>query len=209
MSDPALRINRRCALKIIGAVAATPILLGSYGSTGNSKTQAHTRTRRGIIVVTDDSIPTELMHRQHEEFLSATSATRSLQAGGIGNKANAASVAMTCNAWIAEMRREADVEKVAVLVWTRRFGPMLTVPLKTKADVLVVRTYARFTTQGYAISRTTTVDPVISHIRDLAARMRRNGRPFLVRLEAELNSEPLALEDIPQPGDGISSYANG
>lgn len=208
MFDPTLHINRRRVLETMAAIAATPFLLGSSCYGNNKEIQARSWTKRGIIVVTDDSIPIELMYRQHEAFLSANRNTCSLHAGGIGNKANAASIAMTCNAWIAEMRREAGVDKVAVLVWTRRYGPMLTVPLMTKADVLVVRAYARSMPPGPAISRAATMDPVISHIGDLVARMRRNGRPFLVRFEAESNLQPLGLEDIPPLCDGIPSRAD-
>ena len=208
MFDPYTILTRRSILKTLAAFTVTPPLLGFSRGKDGKELQAAPRPSLGIIVVTDDSIPTELMHRQHDVFLSAVCNTRSLHGSGIGNKAYAAADAMTCDAWIAEMRREAGVEKVVVLVWTRRYGPMLTVPLMTKADILVVRTYARPTIQRPTTSRAVTIDSIVSYIDDLAARMRRNGRPFLVRLEADSNLQPLGLEDIPPPGDGIPGYAN-
>lgn len=92
------------------------------------------------------------------------------------------------------MKQEEGVEKVLVLVWTRRYGPMLTVPLKTKADFMMVRCYGPPTTARIPVSPSASVDPIWPHLQQLEQRMVRNGRPFIMAVETERNFVPLKLD---------------
>ncbi len=197
MFDPAMRVNRRGVLTALAAAAATTIAPGSTGWNDSKAGQLLGNPRLGIIVVSDTSIPMAFVGLQHQVFLAAIPDTFGLHTAGVGNRAAAASIAGTCNAWIDGMRRRAGVKTVAVLVWTRRHGPMLTIPLKTTADVLMVRAYGESAAGRPLLPRSASVDPITSHLKDLEARLTRNGRRFLLRIEPQAAFQPLDLGDLP------------
>lgn len=197
MFDPAILLNRRTALKSIAAIAATSPLLCSVGRGDITIPQISSPQKRSIIVVADITISHRVLIRQTALFRSANFTTYYLLTGGIDNKATAASCAGTCNTWINEMARDHGVEKVMTLVWTARYGPMLTIPLMTWAHIMMVRAYGPSTIRRQPLSPTASVDPIVSHLEDLKGRMTRNGRPFLLRIETQLNMGPLFIDEIP------------
>ena len=58
---------------------------------------------------------------------------------GDGSKKSAKLCAKLCNGWITNMRRH-GIEKIAVLSWSHRFGPLLTIPMLIDADIRLART---------------------------------------------------------------------
>ena len=192
-------VSRRNALQILAGASILPILPRAGLAAPNLHIISR-KPRKGIIVVMDITIPSDAAAKQFDNFRSKEDGSSSFigrgmyTGGNVGDKALAKSCADTCNYWIHEMKQEEGVEKVLVLVWTRRYGPMLTVPLKTKSDFMMVRCYGPPTTARPPLSRTASVDPVWLHLQHLEQRMVRNGRPFILTVEAERNFVPLKLD---------------
>lgn len=189
-------ISRRTVAQI-GLGAAVSLFLPTRGNSAPIRPKAVGKGRKGLIVVIDTTIPAASVYQQFANFRASdpddptSFVSCGLYTGGeVGNKFLAKSCAGTCDYWIQEMKQDLGVDQVLVLVWTRRYGPMLTVPLKTRADVLMVRTYARSAHGQHDDMQ------IANHLVGLQARLEANGRPFVLTIENEANIHPLVLSDL-------------
>ena len=139
-------INRRKFVAIMGAaVVAAPV---SFSASRQASDAPASTKKFAIIMVIDETIPRLKVYKQFGLLWNYNAALGfpldehmcfGLYSAGDGSKKYAKSCAETCNGWISNLRRN-GFEKVAVMLWSRRFGATLTIPLLTTADVGLART---------------------------------------------------------------------
>ncbi|HUQ35571.1 MAG TPA: hypothetical protein VM144_04255 [Aestuariivirga sp.] len=139
-----MTINRRNFITLMGAAAtAVPTSLPPYA---RATAVAYPTKKWAIITIVDRAIPNLRIYAQFDVFRSHNKALglpfdEHMCFGftaGDGTRFDATACAKICNGWIANMRRH-GIEKIAVLVWSRRLGLALITPLLIIADVKVVR----------------------------------------------------------------------
>jgi hypothetical protein len=138
-------INRRKLITVMGAAAtAAPLSLLSDASALAAVPPAK---KCAIIMVADQTVPSSQIRAQFKLFRSHNKALGlpfdeqmcfGLVAGD-GSQKSAKVCAKLCNGWIANIRRH-GIEKIAVLAWSHRFGPALTIPMLIDADIRLART---------------------------------------------------------------------
>ncbi|MEQ1521986.1 MAG: hypothetical protein ABL936_12020 [Aestuariivirga sp.] len=138
-------INRRKVITLMGAaVAAAPI---SIPSNARVPIVGHPPRKCAIIMVADQTIPSKNVHAQFDLFRNHNNALGLPfdehmcfgLAAADGSKKSVKLCAKICNGWIVNMRRH-GIEKIAVLAWSHRFGPYLTIPMLIDADIRLART---------------------------------------------------------------------
>lgn len=197
-----MTMNRRKFITTTGAaIMAAPPFLSIVGWAWETPAEIK---KCGIIIVVDETIPYLKVYEQFDisrthNTLPGTPIDENLCFGlygaGDGSKEYAKSCAETCNAWIAGMRRYGFV-KVAVVVWSRRFGPTLTIPLKTMADVILVRTYIQPMASASTRPISSKFNQAKSQFTWLEGRMMRNDRPYNLIVEQSLNFEPIRFDNL-------------
>ena len=159
-------MNRRKFITTTGA--AVMAALSSLSLVGWAWGTSAEIKKCGIIMVVDETIPYLSVYEQFEILRAHNTRVGvplgddccfGLYTAGDGTKEFTKSCAKTCDGWIAGMRRH-GFEKVAVMVWSRRYGPMLTIPLKTRGDIMVVRAYGPSTATRPPLSSMASIDPI-------------------------------------------------
>lgn len=198
-----MSINRRNFIMTIGAAAmAAPL-----SSTASPQaTAVPTLTRKfAIIMVVDQTIPHMKVYQQFGLLWNYNAVLGfpydehmcfGLYSAGDCSKKYAKSCAETCNGWIANMRCN-GFEKVAVMVWSRRFGAMLTLPLLTTADVGLARTSGHSRELVAAILRMHGKNETSAASTWLEYQEMPNGRSLHLMLDHSKKFEPILLETLP------------
>lgn len=140
-----MTVNRRKLFALMGAApTAAPISLLSNAGT---LAVTHHAKKCAIIMLADQTIPSDKLQAQFNVFRRHNNALglpfdEHMCFGltiGDGTRKSAKLCVKLCNGWIANMRRH-GIEKIAVLAWSHRFGPVLTIPMLIDADIRLART---------------------------------------------------------------------
>lgn len=140
-----MTMNRRTLLTLMGAAAtAAP---SSLPSSAKSLAATNHAKKCAIIMVADQTIPSKKIRAQFKLFRSHNKRLELpfdeqmcfAVTVGDGSKKSAKLCAKLCNGWIVNMRRH-GIDKIAVLAWSHRFGPLLTIPMLIDADIRLART---------------------------------------------------------------------